>query len=239
MKIYMDEAGRWPLYWPLHIWLVSSKISDKQLKKHQLFKDSKALTPKKREVAFNEILELEKNDKIYCEIWTISSEFIDTYWITRAINTAISKALYRMLSKILKTKIKKNIKRSDIIKVIENFEKEKKETIELIIDWKNDFWISKDLKIKTKTIVHWDAENVQISMASILAKVSRDRILDKTALKYPEYNFEKHKGYWTKLHYQAIEEHWVQPEHRKLFLKKIFPDWKILKFNENISFESN
>ena len=239
MKIYMDEAGRWPLYWPLHIWLVSSKITDKQLKKHKLFQDSKALTPKKREVAFSEIQELEKNDKIISEIWSISSEFIDTYWITRAINTAISKALYRMLSKILWLKIKKNIKRSDIIKVIENYQKENKDTIEMIIDWKNDFWIWKELNIKTKTIVHWDAENVQISMASILAKVSRDKILDKTSLKYPEYNFDKHKWYWTKLHYKAIEENWVLPEHRKLFLKKIFPDRKILKFNENISFDSN
>ena len=239
MKIYMDEAGRWPLYWPLHIWLVSSKIPDKQLKKHELFQDSKALTPKKREVAFDEILELEKNDNIYCEIWTISSEFIDTYGITRAINTAISKALYKMLSKILWLKIKKTIKRTDIIKVIENYQKEKKDTLEMIIDWKNDFWIWKELKIKTTTIIHWDAENVQISMASILAKVSRDRILDKVSLKYPEYNFDKHKGYWTKLHYKAIEENWILPEHRKLFLKKIFPNWKILKFNENISFKSN
>jgi hypothetical protein len=41
------------------------------------------------------------------------------------------------------------------------------------------------------------------------------------------------------LHYKAIEEHWVLPEHRKLFLKKIFPDWKILKFNDSISFDSN
>ena len=239
MKIYMDEAGRWPLYWPLHIWLVSSKIPDKQLKKHELFQDSKTLTPKKREVAFDEILELEKNDNIYCEIWTISSEFIDTYGITRAINTAISKALYRMISKILWLKIKKTIKRSDIIKVIENYQKKKKDTIEMIIDWKNDFWMWKELNIKTTTIVHWDAENVQISMASILAKVSRDRILDKVSVKYPEYNFDKHKGYWTKLHYKAIEENWILPEHRKLFLKKIFPDWKILKFNENISFKSN
>nr|MBR6100586.1 hypothetical protein [bacterium] len=44
-------------------------------------------------------------------------------------------------------------------------------------------------------------------MASILAKVSRDSILDKIATKYPEYKFDKHKGYGTKLHYQAIEEH--------------------------------
>ena len=239
MKIYMDEAWRWPLYWPLHIWLVSANISDKLLKKHELFKDSKALTPKKREQAFSEIKELEKSWKILCEIGTISSDFIDTYWITRAINTAISKALYRMLSKILNTKIKKSIKRSDIIKLIEKYNSEKKDKIEMIIDWKNDFWIGKELGITTKTIVHWDAENVQISMASILAKVSRDSILDKIATKYPEYKFEKHKGYGTKLHYQAIEEHWVLPEHRKLFLKKIFPDWKILKFNESISFNSN
>ena len=143
MKIYMDEAWRWPLYWPLHIWLVSNKISEKQLKKHELFKDSKQLTPKKREKAFEEILELaDKSDIIY-EIWTISSEFIDTYWITRAINTAISKALYSMLSKLLNQKIKKTIKRADILKLIDNYQNKTKDTITIIIDWKNDFWISK------------------------------------------------------------------------------------------------
>ena len=235
----MDEAWRWPLYWPLHIWLVANIISEKQLKKHELFKDSKQLTPQKREKAFDEILQLANNNDIFYEIWTISSEFIDTYWITRAINTAILKALYRMLAKILNKKIKKTIKRADIINIIKNYKEEKNDDIIMIIDWKNDFWISKELTIKTETIIHWDAEKIQISMASILAKVSRDRILDKTALKHPEYNFEKHKGYWTKLHYKAIEEYWTLPGHRKLFLKKIFPEWKILKFDKNISFTSN
>ena len=239
MKIYMDEAWRWPLYWPLHIWLVSNIIAEKQLKKHKLFKDSKALSPKKREEAFNEILELSENNNIIYEIWTISSEFIDTYWITRAINTAISKALYRMISKLINNKIKKKIKQSDIIKVIEKYQEIKKDKIELIIDWKNDFWIWKELNITTKTIVHWDSENIQISIASILAKVSRDRIIDKEAPKFQEYKFEKHKWYGTKIHYQAIEKYWVLPEHRKLFLKKIFQDWKIQKFNNNISFNSN
>ena len=235
----MDEAWRWPLYWPLHIWLVANIISEKQLKKHELFKDSKQLTPQKRGKAFDEILQLANNNDILYEIWTISSEFIDTYWITRAINTAILKALYRMLAKILNKKIKKTIKRADIINIIKNYKEEKNDDIIMIIDWKNDFWISKELMIKTETIIHWDAEKIQISMASILAKVSRDRILDKTALKHPEYNFDKHKWYWTKLHYKAIEEYWTLPEHRKLFLKKIFPEWKILKFDKNISFTSN
>ena len=232
----MDEAWRWPLYGPLHIWLVSSNIPETQLKKHKLFKDSKALTPKKREIAFNEIQKLKEEKKVLCEIGTISSEFIDTYWITRAINTAIIKSLYVMLSNILNTKIKKKIKKTDIIKIIEDYNNKTKDWIEMIIDWKTDFWIWKEYPIKTKTIIHWDAENIQISMASILAKVSRDKILDTISLKYPEYHFDKHKGYGTKLHYESIEKYWLLPEHRKLFLKKIFPERKIQKYDDKISF---
>jgi len=239
MKLYMDEAWRGPLYWPLHIGLVSNPwISEKELKKHKLFQDSKTLSPKKREEAFNEITELEKNGKLIISIGTISSKIIDDFWVTRAINIAVSKALYKILSKLLWKKTKKIIK----IKEVNNLSKEyeqKYEPIEIIFDWKTDFWIGKDLGIKTSTIVHWDATCVQISIASILAKVSRDKILDNVALNYPEYWFEKHKGYGTKLHYEAIETHWVLKEHRKLFLKKIFPNRKIQKYDYNTSFSIN
>ncbi len=71
------------------------------------------------------------------------------------------------------------------------------------------------------TIVKGDAKSVSIAAASILAKVSRDRYMRELAEKYPEYEFERHKGYGTKLHYEKIEQYGILPHHRRSFLKKI------------------
>lgn len=72
-----------------------------------------------------------------------------------------------------------------------------------------------------KAIVKGDAQSASIACASILAKVSRDRYMLKMAEKYPEYQFEKHKGYGTKLHYEMIEQFGICEIHRKTFLKKV------------------
>lgn len=75
-------------------------------------------------------------------------------------------------------------------------------------------------------ITHGDALSVSIGAASIIAKVTRDRMCRDYALQYPEYGFEKHKGYGTKAHYEAIEKYGILPIHRKSFLKKILGDKK-------------
>lgn len=72
-----------------------------------------------------------------------------------------------------------------------------------------------------ETIVKGDAKSISIASASILAKVARDRYITKMAEVYPEYGFEKHKGYGTKEHTDAILKYRVCPIHRKTFLKKI------------------
>ena len=71
------------------------------------------------------------------------------------------------------------------------------------------------------TLVKGDAKSISISAASILAKVSRDRYMKDLAERHPEYKFEQHKGYGTKLHYEKIMEHGISPVHRRSFLKKI------------------
>ena len=72
-----------------------------------------------------------------------------------------------------------------------------------------------------ETVVKGDSKSMSISAASILAKVARDRYMLRMAKKYPGYGFEKHKGYGTKAHYEAIEELGVSEIHRRSFLKKI------------------
>lgn len=75
------------------------------------------------------------------------------------------------------------------------------------------------LDIPGETIVKGDANSASIAAASILAKVSRDRFMLKMAEKYPRYQFEKHKGYGTKLHYQMLDEYGPSEIHRQTFLK--------------------
>ena len=77
-----------------------------------------------------------------------------------------------------------------------------------------------NLDIEQRAIIKGDSKSANISAASIIAKVSRDRYMLEIAEKYPEYQFEKHKGYGTKLHYEMIEKYGVSPIHRITFLKK-------------------
>ena len=70
-------------------------------------------------------------------------------------------------------------------------------------------------------IVKGDAKSMSIACASILAKVSRDRLLYEYAKDYPQYRFDKHKGYGTKLHVEALKEYGPCPYHRMSFLGKI------------------
>ena len=72
-----------------------------------------------------------------------------------------------------------------------------------------------------ETVVQGDGKSASIAAASILAKVSRDRYMLEMAKEYPQYAFEKHKGYPTKLHYERLREYGPCPIHRLTFLKKL------------------
>lgn len=76
--------------------------------------------------------------------------------------------------------------------------------------------------VTEEIVIKGDAKSMSVAAASVLAKVSRDRYMLEMARLYPEYCFEKHKGYGTKLHYEKINEFGVSPIHRKTFLKKLF-----------------
>lgn len=78
-----------------------------------------------------------------------------------------------------------------------------------------------DLNIDSEFIIKGDAKSMSIAAASILAKVSRDRLLREYAKEYPEYQFDKHKGYGTKVHTEALKKYGPCPYHRMSFLGKI------------------
>ena len=75
-----------------------------------------------------------------------------------------------------------------------------------------------------ETIVKGDSKSFSIAAASILAKVKRDSMMKKVALEYPEYFWEKNKGYGTKQHIEAIKKYGTTPLHRKTFLRKIMSE---------------
>lgn len=77
------------------------------------------------------------------------------------------------------------------------------------------------MEIEHETVIKGDLKSISIAAASILAKVSRDRFICRMAEKYPEYGFEKHKGYGTAAHNEAILKHGPCPIHRRTFLKKL------------------
>jgi ribonuclease HII len=80
---------------------------------------------------------------------------------------------------------------------------------------------NRGIKAQSRCIVGGDAISASIAAASILAKVSRDRHMIEMAKTYPQYVFEKHKGYGTKLHYEKLREHGISGIHRKSFLKRL------------------
>ncbi len=79
--------------------------------------------------------------------------------------------------------------------------------------------VKHDFGVPYKAIIHGDALSYSIAAASILAKVSRDRLMTEYAEKYPEYGFDKHKGYGTKAHIEAIKKYGPCPIHRMSFIK--------------------
>ncbi len=79
-------------------------------------------------------------------------------------------------------------------------------------------YVSKSKGTKTP---HGDLHFIEIQLASIMAKVSRDRVLKKLHTKYPRYNFDVNKGYGTRAHLRALKKHGASPVHRKTFVKHL------------------
>lgn len=79
-----------------------------------------------------------------------------------------------------------------------------------------------DSKVETVSIIKGDQLSYNIAAASIIAKVTRDRLMEQYALEYPKYQFEKHKGYGTALHVSLLKEYGPCPLHRRTFIKNFF-----------------
>ena len=103
-------------------------------------------------------------------------------------------------------------------RALEDIQKDEIEFDKILVDGNK---LIKGYDGKQEAIIKGDAKSLSIAAASIIAKVTRDRIMMINAEKYSEYFFEKHKGYGTKLHREILLEKGPLPIHRKTFLKKI------------------
>lgn len=180
----IDEAGRGPLAGPVFAAAVilPERCTIKGIN------DSKKLSPKKREVLFDEI----ESGAVAYGIGFATEEEIDEINILQATFLAMERAF-------------------DALKIPPDL---------ALVDGNR----MPALGVETRTIVRGDTLSASIAAASILAKVSRDRLMRQVDEIYPQYGFAKHKGYGTAYHVEMLKKYGPCPIHRRTFLKKILGD---------------
>lgn len=184
--IGVDEAGRGPLAGPV----VASAVFLRNYKFNCKIADSKKMSSKDRESAFNEIY-----TKAYVGIGIISETVIDRINILQAALQAMENAVESLVNKMPSEDLKND-------------------KPYLLIDGNR---YSANSPYHYSTVVDGDAKVFSIACASIIAKVTRDRILNMYDRIFPEYGFRNHKGYPTVSHKEAIREHGLCLIHRRSF----------------------
>lgn len=194
--IGIDEVGRGPLAGPVAVGACLISVSKiKSLQDKGFFKgirDSKKLSEKKREEWLGKIEELKMKGDLGYSVFFVSNKMIDKKGISQCIKSAIENSLKKLKAEPLKTMV----------------------LLDGGLRAPNKF-------IYQKTIIKGDEKEPIISLASIAAKVARDRKMVAYSKKFPQYGFEIHKGYGTKKHYKKIKENSFCEIHRKSFCKNL------------------
>ena len=186
----IDEAGRGPLAGPVVVACVVMP-RDSMI---EGVNDSKKISEKKREKLYDEII----NEAIAYGVGIISQDRIDNINILNATKEGLTTAIKEM---------EKDLKKKD-----RGFEKPDIILVDALTKIDTDH-------IPYESIIKGDAKSYSIAAASIIAKVTRDRIMREWDEVYPVYGFAKHKGYGTAAHIQAIKEYGLCPLHRRSFVK--------------------
>ncbi len=197
----LDEAGRGPLAGPVTAAAVKVRqfpISNFQFSK---LRDSKKLSAKQREKFYKILI---KHPQINWGVGIVSEKIIDRINILEATKLAMVKAIANLKTESRDSgmKVKMKTKSSSPTKI--DF---------LILD--GNFRINS--KIPQKPVVKGDEKVFSVAAASILAKVTRDRIMVKYDRKYPQYGFDKHKGYPTRHHFRMLRKYGPCRIHRMTF----------------------
>ena len=179
-----DEAGAGPLAGPVYAGAVILPFGLTL----PWLNDSKQVSPKRREVLFDQI----KEQATAWAVASVSPEEIDATDILSARMKAMQLAI-------------------DALSPAPDY---------ALVDGNRDRGRHFAITTPHETVVRGDGRSASIAAASILAKVSRDRYMEEMAKKYPQYRFEQHKGYGTRLHYELLDRYGPSPIHRRSFLKK-------------------
>lgn len=194
MLIGIDEAGRGPLAGPVAVGVFAVR-SKNVLRKFRGVKDSKQLSAKQREEWFIRIKQSMKAGESFYAVSYGRSETIDSKGLSFAVYSALNRSLKRLETN-----------------------KFAYPQVRILLD--GSLYASSRYQ-NQKTIIDGDAKEPIIALASICAKVLRDKRMKKLAKEFPAYGFDIHKGYGTKAHYKAIRKHGVTPAHRKSFLSSM------------------
>ena len=192
----IDEVGRGPLAGPVAVGVLVQKQRPRLCYKGEALisfgkiRDSKKFSEKQREEWFEIICAERQRGALDFSVSFVSHIMIDKRGLAWALRTATARALVR-----------------------------------LAIPTDSAIFLDGGLRApeifkNQKTIIKGDEKIPVIALASIVAKVTRDHLMIRMAEKYPQYGFEKHKGYGTKEHFAAIKKHGLCPIHRRSFLLK-------------------
>jgi ribonuclease HII len=183
----IDEAGRGPLAGPVAVGIVAVPYSFDIKKTFPGVGDSKILTELKREELYDIAVELKKAGTIDFRVRFATALVIDEIGITKAVRQGIISGLRSLAPNA--------------------------DGVHVLLDGS----LAAPSIYSQQTIIRGDASEPVISLASILAKVSRDRLMRRVARQFPMYGFESHKGYGTKKHYEAIKEFGLCGVHRRTY----------------------
>ncbi len=190
MIVGIDEAGRGPLAGPVAVGAVKVYKLDKFKKLVRGVRDSKKLSAEAREGWYKLAIEARQRGELDFHVALVSERVIDKQGISPAIRLGIKRCLTK-----------------------------------LAVESGDQIFLDGSLRAPAEfkhqqTIVKGDEKIAVISLASICAKVTRDRKMVSLAKKFPKYGFEVHKGYGTRAHYTALRKYGLTEAHRRSFLNK-------------------
>ena len=188
--IGVDEAGRAPLAGPVSVGAVIVPEGFDVQRAFPGVKDSKLLTPRKREEIYGEAAARSRAGELRFCVRFSEHAYIDDYGITRAVRRAVQRCVSALAPS--------------------------PEGVRVYLDG----LLYAPSKYEQETVVHGDALVPLISLASVVAKVRRDRLMAKFAARFPNYGFEVHKGYPTKFHREAIRRYGLCEIHRVTYSRK-------------------
>jgi ribonuclease HII len=185
----IDEAGRGPLAGPVAVGVVVVPAAF-NFALIEGVRDSKQMTELGREIWFERLRVLKQDAGVRYVVQFSSARFIDEWGIVLAVRGAVARALRALEVEPRHS----HILLDGALRAPRRF-------------------------MYQKTIIRGDETEPLIALASIAAKVRRDRLMRRLALRYPEYGFETHKGYGTKMHREALTRYGLCDIHRKTFCK--------------------